>query len=389
MKILFISPHTHSFEQSKGGAEQRTFLLLKALTQFADVDFISFHNAEGFDALPIRVLFEKEIEGNTKTHSKLNKWLPVLKFGDLKTLFPEDTQKAAIINDFAEKENYDFIVTRYIHKALEFGLLRYARRLMVDADDSPEDFFKWQSQYSKSKSGKLRYGLLSLFSRLQTKKIVKKINKTIFASQKSADFYKCEYLQNIPFYDKTCSPVNFLQTKKRILFVGGLYYEPNCMGVNYFLKNIFEKLIIELPDAEFYIAGTIPDNRHLKTELTSYKNVKILGFVENLQAEYENCRVVVAPIYQGAGTNIKVVEALQMRRACAVSEFAMRGFSTFFKDGKDCFVAKNDDDFVAILKKLLTDEKTNAETAQNGFDAVQKHFSFAAFAEKTKKIFVD
>ncbi|MDR2824641.1 MAG: glycosyltransferase family 4 protein [Prevotellaceae bacterium] len=386
MKILFISPHSHSFEQNKGGAEQRTYLIIKALTQFADVDFIAFHSAKGFDALPIKVLFEKEVGESKLTHSKLDKWLPVLKFGDLQMLFPENAAKMFIINDLVAKENYDFIVTRYIYKALEFGLLRYAKQIVVDADDSLEDFFKWQSRYSNSKSGKLRYGLLSLFSRAKTQKFVKEIHKITFASQEKAIFYKGDYLPNIPFYEKICSPINFSQAKKRIFFIGSLWYEPNYMGINYFLKNIYQKLVEKLPDVEFCIAGSMAGNEHLKTEWESYPNVKVLGFVENLQAEYEKSRVVVVPIYQGAGTNIKVVEALQMRRACVVSEFATRGFSAFFADGRDYFVAKNDNNFVETLEKLLTDEKLNSQVAENGCEKVQQHFSFAVFAEKVRAI---
>ncbi|MDR2853984.1 MAG: glycosyltransferase, partial [Prevotellaceae bacterium] len=105
----------------------------------------------------------------------------------------------------------------------------------------------------------------------------------------------------------------------------------------------------------------------------------------DLQAEYEKSRVVIVPIYQGAGTNIKVVEALQMNRACVVTEFATRGLSDVFEDGKDYFVAKNDKDFVEKLEKLLTNETLNIQTARNGKEKTLQHFSFNMFENKVKE----
>ncbi|MDR1652632.1 MAG: glycosyltransferase family 4 protein [Prevotellaceae bacterium] len=386
MKILFISPHSHSFEQVKGGAEQRSFLLIKALSLVADVDFIAFHAAKGFDKLPINVLFEQKVDTPRATRSKLNKWLPVLKFGNLQTTFPKNTAKSLIIKDLVSKGNYDFIVTRYIQRAFEFGLLRYCERLVVDADDSLADFFGWQSQYSSSKSSKLRYGLLSRFSPRQTRKFVKKVHKISFASKEEADFYRSDYLPNIPFYEQNCPQINFAQTEARIFFIGGLGYEPNYMGISYFLKNVYQKLVEKLPAVRFYIGGSLAGNEHLKAEWESYPNVQVLGFVDDLQAEYEKSRVIVVPVYQGAGTNIKVVEALQMRRACVVSECATRGFSAFFEDGKDYFVAKTDNSFVEILEKLLTVENLNSQTAENGRKKVQQYFSFDVFAESVRRL---
>jgi glycosyltransferase involved in cell wall biosynthesis len=386
MKILFISPHFHSFDFAKGGAEHRTYLIIKALSQFAEVDFAAFHSAAGFDSLPVNVVYEKAVADDVN-RSRLSKWLPVLQFWNKRKIFPVNKNKAEIIKNLVKKTEYDYIFTRYIIKAMECDLLRYAEKTIIDVDDLPSDYYSILSENSKSNSGRMRYFLMSKIALFHQKKIIKKVKKTAFPNFDVAKIFGAAYLPNIPFYEQTCPKINFSQTKKRIFFVGGLWYEPNYLGINYFLKNIYQKLVEKMPDVEFFIAGAMDKNNDFKAEWESYLNVQVTGFVEDIQKEYEKSRVVVVPIYQGAGTNIKVVEAMQMRRACVPSKFATRGFSAFFTDKKDYCVANSDVEFVQILEQLLTDENFNQKIAENGRQTVMQHFSFESFAKKLLEIF--
>ncbi|MCL2597021.1 MAG: glycosyltransferase family 4 protein [Paludibacter sp.] len=384
MKILFISPHLYSFEFAKGGAEQRTFLILKALSQFAEVDFAAFHSAAGFDVLPINIVYQKSV-ADVVNRSKLSKWLPVLLFWKREKIFPVNKNKKTIIENLVKNTKYDFIFTRYITKAMECNLLNFSNRTIIDIDDLPSDYYRIMSENSKSSSGKIRYYLMSKIAKFHQKQIIKKVKISFSPNYDSAQFFNCAYLPNIPFYEQSCEKIDFAKTKKRIFFVGGLWYEPNYLGVAYFLKNIYQKLVKKIPDVEFFIAGAMDKNNDFKAEWESFPNVQVLGFVEDIQKEYEKSRAVVVPIYQGAGTNIKVVEAMQMQRACVPSEFATRGFSAFFTDKKDYCVAHSDSEYLEILQNLLTDENFNQTIAQNGHQIVQKYFSFEYFAENLKK----
>ena len=109
--------------------------------------------------------------------------------------------------------------------------------------------------------------------------------------------------------------------------------------------------------------------------------VKYMGFVDDLQQEYEQARLVVVPIYGGAGTNIKVLEAMQMRRPCVTTIYGVRGFSEFFADGKDILVAKDDTAFAEKIVTILQNEHQNHTIAMNAHVAMKAHFSRDAFNE--------
>ena len=380
VKILFISPHFYSFKESNSGSEQRTRLLLRACAQQGRVDLVMFHGSEGLEEMPnCNVIYNKTIENKDEIkNSRYKKWRPIVRFWDKAALFTINEEKQTIVGSFLKAKNYDLIVTRYIPKAMECGLLAYADKLIVDVDDLPIDYYKMLAKNSQTFSSKFRNVLFSIIARWHTRTIIRKVKKTSFPNPTQALQYDAVYLPNIPFYDYQCDVVDFGETSKRLLFVGNLYHEPNSIGLEHFLKYVYVPLRTRDKSVEFHIVGGISEDLKTRWE-NCYQGILILGFVNDLKAEYEESRVVVAPIYHGAGTNIKVIEAMRMNRTCVVSKFATRGFSSVFEDGKDYFVAHSDNEYILLLEQLLTNEVLNKQTAYNGYQKAKETYSFETF----------
>jgi len=388
LKILFISSHLNPFEQTRGGDAQRTNLLLRACAGLGVVDVVVFQKDVLSDIPNCNVIYSQDVvsvEQSKKT--RWSKWLPFLQFWSAEALFKRNKCKTTIVKTIIEKNIYDFIVVRYIPKAMECGLLDYANKLVVDVDDLPEDEFRIFARDARTISGRIRNSLFSYLAKWNTKQILDKVKFSFFANPEQVYKQNAAYLPNIPFYEQfVCKDIDFNHTPKRLFFIGDLNYYPNYMGINYFLEQIYKPLQQKIDDVEFCIAGKISD-LELKGRWETYPNVRILGYVEDIVAAYTNSRVVVVPIFQGAGTNIKLLEAMQMNRACVVSDFATRGFSTIFKDETDYCVARNDKEYTEKIELLLTDELKNKTIAHNGSIKVKKYFSFTSFSTIVKQAF--
>ncbi|MBR5029324.1 MAG: glycosyltransferase, partial [Bacteroidales bacterium] len=92
-------------------------------------------------------------------------------------------------------------------------------------------------------------------------------------------------------------------------------------------------------------------------------------------------RLSVSPMYSGAGTSIKLLEALQRNRVCVTTRFGFRGAESFFEAGNDVPVADNDDAFAELVVKALTDSSFNRQVAENAYEKVGKTFSHGKFFE--------
>lgn len=388
-KILFIASHLDPFSPIKGGDAQRTHLLLQACAMLGETDVICFSNNVISDIANCNIIYSKEIAPkNEEKKSKLKKWMPIIQFYKIKSLFPTNEEKAEVIRYFLNKAHYDYIVIHYLPKAMECGLLDFKDKLIVDVDDLPTEEFRMLSHESTSLSGKIRNYLFSQLARIDTNHILKKIKYSFFSNEQQIYKKQAAYLPNIPFHHEiTSPPIDFNTSNKRIFFVGDLGYYPNYHGVDHFLKFIYAPLQQKINDIEFYIAGPYRSNYDQIKSWESYPNVKVLGYVQDLAKEYAMSRVVVVPIYIGAGTNIKVIEALQMNRACIVSKFASRGYQKL-KDNIDFCIAQNDLDFIEKLSQLLTNEQMNQQIATNGNAKTKQYYSFSTYLEIVKQAFL-
>ncbi|HOW26140.1 MAG TPA: glycosyltransferase [Bacteroidales bacterium] len=388
IKILFISHHIDPFDD-KGGSYQRTNLLLRACTEIADVDVVAFHRGVVSKISNCRIVHSDYSSVKHKDPRRIDKLMKVFQPWDPYAIFCKDEYKVKVVRAVLNSNDYDYVVTRYIPKALECGLLEYARKLVIDVDDLPSDAFWTASFNAKTLRNRLWLKLMSINVKITTRRILKKVHFSFSPNPSEVYKYRSAYLPNIPFHQLiTCPEVDFQKTSRRIFFIGDLDYYPNYSGIDHFIEHIYINILNKIPDCEFYICGRISDNE-LKKKWEAYQGVKVLGFVDELTKEYAESRVVVVPIYHGGGTNIKLLEALQMKRACVATEFATRGYRGLLTHNVDYLVARNDHEFNQFVIELITEEKRNKMLAQNGHEKVSENFSYPAFSGIVRHAFME
>jgi glycosyltransferase involved in cell wall biosynthesis len=389
-KILFIAPHLNPFEKPFGGEAQRTNLLLKSCARIMETDVVVFQENVVSNIENANVIYSRSVNLNKQSHpsGRFRKWKFLLKCYLPESIFPVNKEKASVINSILKyNKEYDFIVVRYISKAMECGVLQYANRLLIDVDDMPEDEFGIFAESAGSLSGKIRYRIMQKLAHFHTRKILRKIKSSYFANPVQVRVKNGIFLPNIPYYQEyTCVPIDEIKPEKRIFFIGDLGYMPNYQGVDRFLENVFKPLQKRMDNVHFYIAGKI-NHPDLKEKWLKFPNVHLIGYVDDIKKEYEQSMVVVVPVYHGAGTNIKILESMLMNRTCVVSEFSTRGYNEVFQDGTDYLVARNDKEYIEKLSIVLNNMELNKQIASNGYHKVKKYYSFDTFLTAVKEGF--
>ena len=166
--------------------------------------------------------------------------------------------------------------------------------------------------------------------------------------------------------------------EKIVLFEGLLSNPPNFEGLGRFLTEIWPKIIEKHPETRLRVAGHGLQAEQ-REKWRKIPQVELLGFVSDLVAEYNQSRAVIVPIYTGSGTNIKVLEAMQMGRPCVITNFAAKGFETLLQDGKNILIAQNDAEFAHKLQKLLENPDFSAQIAQSAQSDIQTHLNSISY----------
>lgn len=375
MKVLFIAVSNNPFVATQGSS-QRSNLLLNALTKIADVDVISFCSSNE-QSKDYTIIHQEEWK-NPKREGRLGKFRRLLTPWNIESVFNVDEHKKYIIEKALQKKNYDYIVIRYIPAALECGLWKYANKLVVDIDDNPVERAKADADAAKSIRNRIYLRLLSRAMNIVVNKVIRQAKVTFVSNPEDAIGNSAILLPNVPYYTPKYSLDEEKEVKGRILFVGDLGYWVNQEGLSRFLQNVYPKVKNAIPYVELHIVGRIWDDA-IKAEWEKYEGVTVTGFVPDILAEYQEAQVSIIPICHGAGTCIKVLETMQMKKVCVTTPTGFRGYNMLFESGIDSIVANSDDDFASHLIELINNPKLRREIASNAYIKQQKYYTIEIF----------
>ena len=137
-----------------------------------------------------------------------------------------------------------------------------------------------------------------------------------------------------------------------------------------FLTNIWPKVREKFPELEYLIIG-----KGIRIELTKkwfrISGVRILGFVDDLEAIYINSLATVVPINSGGGTCIKTLESLAHGRICFSTLFGARGIisETINNNSLGLFIFNNEREFINYLEKIVSNSifRNSCEKANMNF----------------------
>lgn len=147
---------------------------------------------------------------------------------------------------------------------------------------------------------------------------------------------------------KVCSFVAQAENSHQLSYVGPSDHYPNYDGVMWFLRNCWHRLLDVSPEFELQIIGRW-DEFIMNEIMNKYKNVRFLGFVEDLGQVLQGS-IEIVPLNIGSGIRMKILEAARLGVPVVSTSVGAEGLPLM--DGKDILIADNAADFVGAICKL-------------------------------------
>jgi glycosyltransferase involved in cell wall biosynthesis len=183
-------------------------------------------------------------------------------------------------------------------------------------------------------------------------------------------------LPNVPFHQPALPPPEDPESRV-LLVVGSWTHRVNVEGVDRFLAGAWPRIRERIPDVHLRLVGS-GMSQELRSRW-SRTGVTPVGRIEDLSEEYARAALCLAPLYEGGGSKIKVLEALAHRRTCVVTGHALRGYSHLLKPGESVLVGDDDGSFAAACVAQLAQPAQRAAMAEQGHAIVRAHFSRTVF----------
>lgn len=384
MDFLFVSRRMAVMNKTQVGGGVRSTLLIEALSRLGHVDVISFAK-EPIEStiLNCDVIFSGEIPaGELSLGERLlfnlrlffTPWSP-------KGYYCINKEYERIVSRYYNEKHYDFVVCHFIEDAVSCGMMKYAERLILDVDDNLVSAAKrsFANTHIRNLAGWSKAFWRTLSIEKMQRRLLKRVRLSFYSNEGEPPYGKSVLLQNVPLLSCPCADVTEA-TPMHLLFVGNIDFFPNKNGIVHFVESIFPSIKERIPAVELDIVGLCEDSE-TKSKLCSVNGVNVLGFVENLQEEYQNCRAVIVPLYHGAGTSIKFIEGVMMNRPIVSTPMGARGFDGIFQANRHYLLASNDQEFADQVVKVFSSLAAAALMARNALKIGEIHFSKNRFYE--------
>lgn len=137
-----------------------------------------------------------------------------------------------------------------------------------------------------------------------------------------------------------------------LFHIGAMNWMPNIEGIKWFLDKVWPSVHESFPDLKFYIAG-----REMPEWLTNlnFKNIKVLGEVEDAQEFIDSKAIEIVPLFSGSGIRIKIIEGMASGKAVISTGIGAEGINVVH--GENILIGNNPKEFLAAIRKCVEDEQ--------------------------------
>ncbi|HUQ90419.1 MAG TPA: glycosyltransferase [Bryobacteraceae bacterium] len=175
----------------------------------------------------------------------------------------------------------------------------------------------------------------------------------------------------------------------RMLFIGSFAHLPNVLAMDFFLRECWP-LLEDLQPVLHIIAGS----RH-RYFLDRYQDtvrlnidqpgVQIEDFVADVRPAYERASVVIAPLVASAGTNIKIMEAMAMRKAVVSTPAGINGLALVH--GRDVIVVESGAEMARAIRGLMENPSQRRQLEEQARQTVERDFDWRRIGRRQRELY--
>ena len=168
-----------------------------------------------------------------------------------------------------------------------------------------------------------------------------------------------------------------------VVYVGSFLHPPNVDAAIWLVEDIMPRLRVLFPGVRLTIVGADPRGR---IPQLARDDVRLTGFVPDLDPLLEEAAVVVAPIRIGGGQRMKVLYAMAAGKAVVTTTRGAEGLDA--PGTASALRIEDDADGIArAIAALLDSPSLRHEIGRRGRALVEEHYAPHAYARRAEAIY--
>lgn len=383
MKILFIA-NRFPYPPFRGD-KLKIYNLASQLSKSHELHLITFaEHIKDFEYIDkLKPIFK------TIKVVKLPKWRSILNvafglFGSdpLQVNYFKSRKFSAVLSQLLSEQKFDAVHVQHLRMA-QYAINRKELKRILDLPDAFSLYWQRRKLVNRNIFVRILDAIESKRVYKYEKYILNEFNLSLVCSGEDQKFLIKEHgnsrIKVLPNgVDTTIfKPMHHDYSKNdTLLFTGNMDYAPNVDAVVYFVEEVYPLIKAEHPQVKFIIAGQRPIEK--VRALDNGNDIRVTGFIPELQTMYNSASVVMAPLRFGAGTQNKVLEAMAMGIPVVCSNIGFEGLG--IKDGEGAFMRTDTKSFADQVNRILSDSNLRQSTGEKGAGVISENFSWEKIA---------
>ncbi len=392
MRILFLSPRQSL--PARSGAKLREYHFLRALAQSAEISYLYFIDP-GSSPLTVSDLpFCREVIGVPKpsAYGAVKTAMGILGSWPLPILNYTSPEMSAAVSRAMDAGDFDIVHLDSIH------MIRYAQ--------GPRVIYNWHNIESEAMH---RYSATttSLARRWYAAQTARKLERLesnilhtafghIVCSTRESDKLRqiapgarIEVVENgvdTRYFAEQVPPAP-TGTRRQIVFVGAMDYFPNSEAAVFFANNVWPPMKRALGVMELTVVGANPGPQ--VRALGKHWGVNVTGMVPDVRPWYRGALAAVVPLRTGAGTRLKILEAMAAGVPVISTPLGAEGLQV--TDGENILIV-NPDDTAGWIERVLNvaeSPELSEKLVAAGLHLVQTRYDWEILGSKLRKTYED
>jgi polysaccharide biosynthesis protein PslH len=145
-----------------------------------------------------------------------------------------------------------------------------------------------------------------------------------------------------------------------VYHLGSMDWRPNQEGVEWFLEQVWPRVVKQLPEAKFFLAGKNMPRRYYRY---ASANVEVAGEVPDATAFFMPLEVMVVPLLSGGGMRVKIIEGMAAAKTIVSTTIGAEGIGCL--DGKHILLADQPEAMAEQILRCLRQKETARDIGQN------------------------
>ncbi|ASA23774.1 glycosyltransferase family 4 protein [Paenibacillus donghaensis] len=385
-KLLFISAE-NPFPQDSGG-KLRTGNILAILLAKYEVDLLTYHSSRQAQASePLPHLTIREVK-RTVSYRKamlrsLYKWRNCSYMSHADLDMKDEILALCRANDYRQV----FISHSLLGSCADIVKQVLPQAVVVtDAHNFESGLSAQLAEKKKGLSGWF-YRMNAVWTRSDELKLMDNTSLLLTTSEqdglafKALSFRNAQKVHVIPNFIRIEDYAGTAGTDKEnwIILPGNMNYFPNVNAALYFYREIYPLVKAKVPDIKWYIVG-----RDVHPEVAALaeadRSIVITGYVDSVADYIRRAKVVIAPLKEGSGTRLKILEAWALKTPVVSTSKGAEGL--LYEHNINLMIADDPDDFAANVTLLLLDKERRFVLAEHAYQTLLKNYEAGSVREK-------